>query len=434
MLATRLAEINRILAQFDAVHWPTQTPMPARQLTAFRVETLPAIDADLSDWKEGGAVLLNRAAADYALGAALATDPQAEIRARWSKQFLYLAIRVWDARVVVDSGPNYWQDDGIEIGLDGNRDRAYSAGYDHTFSFRPDGALFDLDRSAPLVQRAVQVEQGVGYTMELGVPLSMLKAEPVVDGTRMGVSFGLRDDDSGDWLDAYLVWGGSDPYFGQASFAELIFSESAAPAASADVRADSRAIWGSVELQQGKNGYLGAEDSYLVADECSDINFSGEKSMGVGASPGRRPLLRFDLTTVLPAGAAVTQATLSVRAYSGGWSPVMVDVYQLLRPWKAKQASWQEAAYGNRWTLPGGDGAGTDRAAAPVASAVVSLLNVWYDMDVTSLVQYWVANPAANWGVMLVAVPGPTARYEFYASESPYTGWRPRLTIYYQAP
>jgi hypothetical protein len=377
---------------------------------------------------------VNRAAADYMLGAPLPTDPQAEIRARWTKQFLYLAIRVSDARVVADSGPRYWEDDGIEIGLDGGRDRVYSADYDHTFSFRIDGALFDRDRSAPLVQRAVNVERGVGYTMEIGIPLSMLRAEPVVDGTRMGISFGLRDDDNGDTLDAYLVWGGSDPYFGQQAFAELAFSELAPQAAPADARAASRAIWGLVELQQGKNGYLGAEDTYLIADECGGINFAGEKSLGIGASPGRRPLLRFDLTSALPARANVTQAILSVRVYGGGWSPMMLDVYQVLRPWKAKQASWQEATYGRPWTLPGGDGAGTDRASSPVGSAVISLLNMWYDIDVTSLVQRWVADPASNWGVILVAVPGPAARYESYASESPYTGWRPRLTIYYQVP
>lgn len=433
-LATRLAEINRILAQFGPVQWPAQTPMPSRQLTAYRVETPPAIDSDLSDWKEGGAVLLNRAVADYVLGAPLASDPQAEIRARWTKQFVYLAIRVWDARVVIDSGPNYWQDDGIEIGLDGDRDRIYGADHDHTFSFRPDGALFDLDRSAPLVQRAVNVEPGVGYTMEIGVPISMLKTEPVVDGTRMGISLGLRDDDSGDTLDAYLVWGGSDPYFGQQAFAELAFSELPPQAAPADTRAASRAIWGSVELQQGKNGYLGTEDTYLIADECGGINFSGEKNLGIGANPARRPLLRFELSSSLPERANVTQAILSLRAYSGGWSPMLLDVYQVLRPWKTKQASWQEATYGRPWTLSGGDGAGTDRAVSPAASAVISLLNMWYDMDITSLVQGWVANPTSNWGVMLVAVPGPAARYEFYASESPYTGWRPRLTIYYQVP
>jgi len=48
--------------------------------------------------------------------------------------------------------------------------------------------------------------------------------------------------------------------------------------------------------------------------------------------------------------------------------------------------------------------------------------------------QAWAASPSANHGVILIPVPGLAARYQFYASESPHVGWRPKLTVYYRVP
>jgi len=405
-----------------------------RQFVAYRVVTLPVVDGDLGEWSSAGTLVFNARSADYNWGIpATAADPRAEIRARWDDHFLYLAFRVRDASVVYDSGVRYWHDDGIEVALDGMYDRVYGGNDDYMFAFRPDGTFLNFDRKAPPVLRAVSVGSG-GYNMEMGIPLSILTPSPVSGGTRMGITFGLRDDDDGGLLDGYLIWEGNDPYVGQAYFGELLFSAEVVPQIAQPREFAPQGFTGSVVLQQGLNGYQGVEDTYIIAGECSDINYAGEVSFGIGASPGRRPLLRFNLASALPANAVVTQAILSVRPYSGGWNPMTVEVYRVLRLWKARETSWEEATHAERWAISGCDDTTSDRAATRAAATVVSTLNLWYDFDITSLVQAWAANPGANYGLILVPAPGPATRYQFYSSESPHTGWRPILTIQYRVP
>ncbi len=435
-IATRVARISDILGQFSGVEWlgPGQSPTSPRQFVAYRVETPPVVDGDLGEWSSVGTLVFNARSADYDWGVpTTATDPRAEIRARWDDHFLYLAFRVRDASVVTDSGVRHWHDDGLEVALDGTYDRVYGGSNDYVFAFRPDGTFLNFDRRAPPVLRAVSVGDS-GYSMEMGVPLSILTPNPVGGGTRMGITFGLRDDDDGGSLDGYLIWEGNDPYVGQAYFGELLLSAEVAPQIAEPKDVAAMGITGSVVLQQGLNAYQGVEDTYIVAGECSNVGFSGEVNLGIEASPGRRPLLRFDLTSALPANAVVTQAFLSVRPYSGSANPMTVEVYRVLRPWKARETSWEEATHVERWAVSGCDDTTYDRASTRVAAAVISTLNLWYDFDITPLVQAWVANPAANRGLILLPVPGPVARYQFYSSESPHAGWRPMLTIYYRVP
>jgi len=441
-----VAAISGTLSGVGEVFWPTPAPttVPRPELVAYRVQTPPVIDGDLGEWGEVGQLTFSAAAADYHWGKPLlAMDPRAVISARWDDRNLYLSFAVRDASIVTDSGTRHWQDDGIEVALDGAYDRTPGGPGDYLLTFRPDGAFTNMDQAAPAVVRAVGIGAS-GYNMELAIPLASLSSKTVAEGARMGITFGLRDDDDGGDVDGYIIWKGSDTLQGQAGFADLRFTAQVAPAAPAvapersaaeaegsDV--GSKALSGVVSLQQGINGYTGAQDTYLVASDCAEINLSGEGSLGLSDNPKRRVLLRYDLTTALPRNAVVTQAILSLRAYAGGWSRMDIDVYPLRRAWNAAEATWSQAAHGQPWRTAGAEAA-EDRSFLVAATSAVNLLNVWYDMDVTNLVKGWAANPAANYGVIVIPRAGTVSSYDFYAGESPQLGWRPKLTVYYTVP
>jgi len=436
-MATRVANLEGVFEQFGQVEWlgPGPEPSAPRFFTAYRVAAPPTVNGDLSEWSDMGALVVNAESADYRWGATVPpSDPRLTVRARWDDRFLYLACRVQDASIVVDSGVRYWEDDGIEIGIDGNHDRVYTDENDYSFAFRPDGAFFLFDRSAPPISRAVRVRPGQGYDMEFAIPLTTLCKYPVTLGSEMGINFGLRDDDDGRTLEAYLIWEGNDARIGQAYFGALSFSGEVAPHIVPERGISATAYTGMVELQQGVNGYTGVTDTYLVAEQCADLSFAGDLSLGIGATPARRPLLRFDLTDVIPADAVIVDARLSFRPHTGDGNPLLVEAYRVFRPWSSPEATWEDATRLTPWAAPGADGVLVDRAASASAAAVVSTLNIWYDLDITSLVQAWVMDPAANHGVILVPMSGTAARYDCYASEALQVGWRPKLTIYYRAP
>jgi hypothetical protein len=56
---------------------------------------------------------------------------------------------------------------------------------------------------------------------------------------------------------------------------------------------------------------------------------------------------------------------------------------------------------------------------------------VWYEFDVTSLVQGWVDSPSTNYGLVLKPLAGTNVQYNAYSSEHSDPNLRPRLTVIY---
>jgi hypothetical protein len=238
-----------------------------------------------------------------------------------------------------------------------------------------------------------------------------------------------------------------------------------------------------VVLQQGLNGYVGAQDTWLnqwapATNHVRDAHLRNHLS---GAQAG---LLRFDLSA-LPANATIISATLSLAAdgYTRGPAAPQgvegdlalaadiqvndpsadfairlntLEVYRLLRPWSATQANWQKATEQDSWGAPGANGA-SDRDAVATGTASITInfrdmikrktsLLLWYRANVTALAQDWLSHPEQNYGVQIrfrddLQVIPPSA------AQSPYIGgyplassdfwmipWRPMLTIIYTAP
>jgi len=188
-----------------------------------------------------------------------------------------------------------------------------------------------------------------------------------------------------------------------------------------------------ITLQQGVLGYQGTRDTY-VSEWNPTSNFAYQANLIIKNDRVYQGLVRFDLSS-MPAGSTVNQAVLRVYAYNrdklGSYD---LEVYRVLRPWADVEATWQRATQVDSWGLPGAEDTSTDREANPVAMQNVSQLNTWYEFDITSLVNAWLADPRANYGVLLRGRGGLPLIYHFAAANHPTISLRPQLVIDYTAP
>jgi hypothetical protein len=191
----------------------------------------------------------------------------------------------------------------------------------------------------------------------------------------------------------------------------------------------------TIILQQGLEGYTGTSDVFL--DGLVPGRPQGlEDADNLRVRPGlKNTLLRFDLSS-LPRGTQVLSATLSLRSHYAKslTTSLIVEAYQVLRPWVDVEATWNGPREGEQWQEPGCTGAGLDRAYSLFDSQTLIRTNRWYDFDMTSPVADWVSGAAQNHGVLLVGLP-PTNEHAFWSADywrSPEE--RPRLELHVVLP
>lgn len=187
--------------------------------------------------------------------------------------------------------------------------------------------------------------------------------------------------------------------------------------------------------------YLGVVDTYLSIDADTlpvDPNDSWLqiKNSLYGEPGGKRPLLRFDVSSI-PPGSIVVNAELhllqSVVWQQHDSNVSTVRAYQLIRPWVASQATWYKATSGQEWSSPGADGVG-DRSmvAADTLTLEVVTSNEWRVWTIRNMVQDWVNDPAQNEGLILIG-SGDAQEFHFPSSEwlSASAEQRPKLRVWY---
>ncbi|MEZ4733359.1 MAG: DNRLRE domain-containing protein [Caldilineaceae bacterium] len=188
----------------------------------------------------------------------------------------------------------------------------------------------------------------------------------------------------------------------------------------------------SVVLQPGVNGYTGLADVKFYNWNAA-TNYGAHESLETTSSGTTASLLRFDLSSV-PANSTVTTAQLSLYLK---WSDAGNDLrpaqlHRMLVDWVEQEATYQQRAAGQPWAGNSGPLAGTDFAFMPTTSTQTGPAGVWITWAVTDLVQYWVSNPAANFGVLLrdPADYGNGGVGRSYASrEHADVSWHPKLSI-----
>ncbi len=144
-------------------------------------------------------------------------------------------------------------------------------------------------------------------------------------------------------------------------------------------------------FQQGQDGYSSNVDTFLDSGNTGADN-SSNTTLVVDLSPERHILMRFDdifgsNSGQIPTNAEILSATLTVQITNS--SPgVGAGLYRMLQPWNDTD-SW------STWT--GGiqnDGVEAEVAADTSGSSEVGS----YELDVTTSLEAWVADPSSNHG------------------------------------
>lgn len=133
-------------------------------------------------------------------------DVSASVRSQWDDQNLYVLVHVRDDALVNDSPlATLWEDDSVELYLDGRSERAtsYDAN-DFQLTVRIDHALGGVrSNQAAGVVYAVAGSSG-GYAVEYAVPFSLLGIGAST-GALVGYDIGVNDDDTGGARDTQLM-------------------------------------------------------------------------------------------------------------------------------------------------------------------------------------------------------------------------------------
>ena len=173
----------------------------------------PSIDGDLGDWPELR-FTLDASSASHTEGdqpEPSSSDISVSFDFRWDADALYFAARVTDDRACSD-GPQYYEDDSVELYVDGNDDGAGDRdANDHQYNIGRAGVVFDNTAETGDIGVAVGGTDP-GWTVEASVPWSALGGS-AASGRRLGLDLAFIDDDDDGGFDSYAVmWNGSPPW------------------------------------------------------------------------------------------------------------------------------------------------------------------------------------------------------------------------------
>ena len=145
---------------------------------------------------------------------------------------------------------------------------------------------------------------------------------------------------------------------------------------------------------------LEAIDDAALDSSSPDLNRGNDGTMVLGTAGSGSPVLRFSLAD-LPTGAVVNQATLRVHTTGGTTLDLWVDVTRLRREWVEAEVTWNVAATGQPWAVPGAKDIGRDRFPYVESSVLMTGDDRWWEWDVTTLVQEWANGSWPNYGLIL---------------------------------
>ena len=178
--------------------------------SVFRTAAPPTIDGAVdSIWANA---TVNPITTALVGGPIAPVDLAGSFRLLYDSQRLYLLVEITDNQPQTDSGVDWWEDDGVELYLDGDRSRgsSYDGVNDFQFGFRRQDQQIQLGANsvaAPTGMNAVQVDTANGSRLEVSLPLAGLGIS-AVDGYQFGLDLHLNDDDDGGARDRKLSWHG----------------------------------------------------------------------------------------------------------------------------------------------------------------------------------------------------------------------------------
>lgn len=191
-----------------------------------------------------------------------------------------------------------------------------------------------------------------------------------------------------------------------------------------------------IVLQNRPGGYDGCADTSIDRwNPASNYENQNLRVQFTSSGDTLSTLIRFDLSPI-PADAHILSAVLSLDATSQqDDQDLVIAVYRLKKDWVPTEATWNQAAAGAPWDVPGANGLDTDRAHVDAVTIVASHTG-WIEFDLTDLVDKWHRGAVSNDGVLLrgegTGGPNGKALYSLVDSASGALDFRPKLTITYE--
>jgi len=150
-------------------------------------------------------------------------------------------------------------------------------------------------------------------------------------------------------------------------------------------------------------------------------NYSSEGTSYIGRSgtpTGKRGLFGTDLSSI-PSGSVINSAYLYIFVSNKSQYPT-IEAYRITTDWDVEDVTWNTRPSYNLTLLD---------------SNYINGANIWWSWDVKPAVEYWVANPANNYGVILRIDDETIAvEYDICIRTSNYADHKPYFSIVYTPP
>lgn len=191
----------------------------------------------------------------------------------------------------------------------------------------------------------------------------------------------------------------------------------------------------TVSFQQGtapSTSYTGSTDATLRQATpttnnggATTCNVDGDDGNGVDLSCA----LRWDVSSI-PAGSTVQSVTMTFRVVDP--SSNVYSIFALSRGWNESQVTWNNAASGDPWAVPGALGSADRGPQIGTLTGSTGTRTAVLNSSAVSVVQGWV-NGQLNAGIV-IAHANNTNGLDLASTEHATASYRPRLTVTYLPP
>jgi hypothetical protein len=133
---------------------------------------------------------------------------QASFALAWNDDYLIVAVKVTDDKLVFDSPFSLWNDDGVEIYINSNNSKSNTtSSSDRQFVAVPGKPVLEAkDNTSGVISNLIKNSNG--FSGEIAIPFTNLGIKST-DGLLIGFDISNNDDDDGGERDNVLIWKGT---------------------------------------------------------------------------------------------------------------------------------------------------------------------------------------------------------------------------------
>ncbi|MBI5789130.1 MAG: DNRLRE domain-containing protein [Candidatus Schekmanbacteria bacterium] len=183
--------------------------------------------------------------------------------------------------------------------------------------------------------------------------------------------------------------------------------------------------------------YQGCSDTHLsdVNELEVEVNYGEYNYTRNWAWDSRLVLIRFSFDPI-PKGTPIHKATLKLFSHDIAYGDAgNVSAYRITQHWEENETTWIKATARANWQTPGGSiDQSTDYgngANGIVAKGPVSDKGTWVSLDVTRLVQDWIAGKTPNYGLLIKGNCAEDCEIYYRSAEYKESRLRPILEVSY---